>query len=130
MYTLIKRRGKIKSDNIIELLGYETKLNKETIIIYNQYLIDVFIKSKLMPDFDKLTKKILLFINESDDSDDAVFLLDELARLYTLYLNKYEKYLSAKEKRTFMKRMHVLSNELKHIARTKKIIEVKHSRMR
>lgn len=130
MYTLVKRKGKIKSDNIIELFGYEVKINKENITVYNQKMIDILIKSKLIPEFNKLTKQILIFISEDDDADNAVFLLDELSRLYSVYLNKYEKYLSTKEKRAFMKNVHVLTNELKRISRNKKITPVSKGRAR
>ncbi len=130
MYTLVKKRGKIKSDNTIELFGYEVKINKEKIVVYNQKIIDVLIKSKLMPEFNKLIKQILVFISEDNDPDEAVFLLDELSRLYSVYLNKYEKYLSSKEKKSFNKNVNILSNELKKISRNKRIAPVSKGRVR
>ena len=130
MYALVKRKGKVKSDSILELLGYEVKINRVNLVVYSQNLIDTLIKEKLIPEFNKLSKKILLFISEDDDSDNAVFLLDELSRLYTLYLNKYEKYLSNKEKKIFMKNIHVLTNELKKISRNKKVEPVSKGKFR
>ncbi len=121
MYKLTKRKGKIKSDSIIELSGYETKINKLNITIYNQKIIDILILKKLLPEFERLVKQILLFLSESDDPSGAEYLLDELSRVYTMYLNKYEKYLSNSEKKSFMKKIHLLSNELKKIARNKKM---------
>lgn len=130
MYTLVKRKGKIKSDSILELFGYEVVINKIKIMVYNQEIVDILIKEKLIPEFNKLSKQILVFISEDDDSDNAVFLLDELSRLYSVYLNKYEKYLSSKEKRSFMKNIHVLTNELKKISRSKKITQISKGRVR
>ncbi len=120
MYTLTNNKNKVKSDSILELIGYPVRIDKANIIVYNQDIIDVLVKSKLIPKFNKLTRQILLFLEEDDDPDNAVYMLDELSRLYTLYLNEYEKFLSVKEKRRFTRNVHVLSNELKKVSRTVK----------
>ena len=126
MYTLIKKNNKFKCDMVIELIGYPTKLNDLDIIVYNQDLIDTLIKEKFYPNFNKLVKQILLFINEDGDPDEAPFLLDELSRVYTTFLSNYDNYLSSKEKRNFNRNIHILSNELKQISR-KRIIQTKSS---
>ena len=126
MYTLIKKKNKFKCDMVIELIGYPTKLDDLDIIVYNQDLIDMLIKEKFYPNFNKLVKQILLFINEDGDPDEAPFLLDELSRVYTTFLSNYDKYLSYKEKRSFNRNIHILSNELKQISR-KRIIQTKSS---
>ena len=130
MYKIIKKSPKYKSDSILELIGYEVKVNKEKIVLYDQSLIDILIKEKLIPEFNKLVKKILIYLDEDDDPDNAAFLLDELARLYSAYLTKYEKYLSNKEKELFMKNIHVLTNELKKMTRNKKRVPISKGRAR
>ncbi len=130
MYTLVKKKNKIKSDTILELYGYNTKINKVNVIVYNQKLIDILIKNKFIPEFNKLIKQVLTFLSEDDDPDNAVLLLDELSSLYSVYLNKYEKYLSTKEKRNIIKNFHVLTNELKKIARAKKLAPISKGRSR
>jgi len=119
MYILVKKNHKCKTDGIIELIGYETKINKYNIVIYNQKISDILIKAKLMPEFNKLVKKILIFLEEDGDGDNAAYLLDELARVYALFLNKYERFLSKYEKEQFMKNLRVLTNELKSLTRKK-----------
>ena len=127
MFTLVKRRGKIKSDTILELCGYPTKIDKRNVIVYQQNLIDFLIKNKFMPEFNKLVTQIVLFLEENDDndSDNAVYLLEELSSLYNVYMNKYEKYLSAREKRDIIKNINILSNELKKTSRVKKVSAAK-----
>ena len=127
MYTLVKKRGKVKSDTILELYGFSTKIDKRNVIVYEQNLIDALIKNKFMPEFNKLVTQILIFLEENDgsDSDNAVFLLEELASLYNIFMNKYEKYLSNKEKKYILKNINILTNELKAASRIKKIAPAK-----
>ena len=121
MYTLVKKTTKHTSNSMLELIGYEVKISRKTIVLYNQLLIDLVIKEKLYPEFNKIIKTIIVFMEEESDPDTAPFLLDELSRVYTTYLNNYEKYLSDASKDEFMKNIHVLSNELKTISRKKHI---------
>lgn len=118
MYALVKKNQKHKSNSILELLGYQIRINKTEVVIYNQTLIDILIKEKLIPEYNKLVKKVLVFLEEDGSSDNAAYLLDELARLYSIYLNKYEKYLSKKEKDKFMKNLRIITNELKKFTHT------------
>ena len=123
MYVLDKKYHKFKSNNVLEILGYPVRIAKHNIIVYNQEIIDILIKEKILPEFNHLVKKIIVFIEEDPDGDTAVLFLDELAKLYALYLNKYEKYLSKSEKEKFMRDLRLLTNELKGIIHNK----VKHS---
>jgi hypothetical protein len=115
MYTLIKKNNKYKCDCILELIGFKTRLNKKAVVLYNPQFVDEVIKEKFNPEFEKLIKKILTFLEEDGSSDNAGLLLDELARLNAVYLNKYEKFLSLEEKEEFMKKLQVLTNELRQI---------------
>ena len=121
MYNLVKKNVKHSSNTMLELIGYEVKINRKTIVLYDQLLIDLVIKEKLYPEFNKIIKTIIVFMEEDSDPDTAPFLLDELSRVYSTYLNNYENYLSSEAKDEFMKNIHVLSNELKSISRKKRI---------
>ncbi len=125
MYTLVKKRNKFKSDTIIELIGYETRISRELVTIYDQRIIDIIIKNKFCPEFNRLVKKILIFIEEDGNPDDAALLLGELERLHAVFLNKYEKFLSKSEKISYMKTLRIISNELKQLTykKHKTIIE-------
>ena len=131
MYKLDKKNHKYKTEGILELIGYKTKINKQEIEVYDQDLIDKLIKLKLVPEFNKVVKKILIFLEEDNDADSTVLYLDELARIYALYLNKYERFLSKKEKEKFMKDLRILTNELKSLTHKKvKNIVVRSGRRR
>ena len=47
MYTLVKKNVKHSSNTMLELIGYEVKINRKTIVLYDQLLIDLVIKEKL-----------------------------------------------------------------------------------
>jgi hypothetical protein len=115
MYVLIHHKYKLKSDNIILLEGYETIINRQKITIMSQDLIDDYLKTKYMPALQRLLAKILRFLTDNDDDtdDDAGLLLDELARERAVLLNKYEKNLSKKAVKEYMKMISLFANELK-----------------
>lgn len=117
MYKLIKKSSKNKCSGVLELIGYETKIEGFKVVVYYQKLIDSLIKDKLIPAFNKIVHRVLIFLDEDGSNDDAEFLLDELARLHALYLNKYERFLSKTEQKEYMKNLRVLTNELKPYTR-------------
>ena len=116
MYLLVRKNNKFRSDSILELIGFDTVIEQINIIIYKQQLIDKIIKEKLLPDYNRLVKKVLVFLEEDPDSDNAQYLLDETARLYGIYLNKYQKFLSNSENDIFMKNIRLIANELKQLS--------------
>ena len=124
MYTLVKKNLKYKSNGVLELIGYPIKINKYDICVFDRKVIDELIKDKLIPAFNKIVKRVLIFLDEDGSSDDSALLLDELARLHAIYLNKYEKYLSKSEKDEYMKNMRILTNELKPYTRRKNLSTV------
>lgn len=131
MYVLEKKYRKYKTDEVLELIGYPVKIAKHDIVVFNQDLIDKLILKKIIPDFNRLVKKVLVFIEEDSNPDSAVLFLDELAKLYIQYLNKYEKHLSRKEKEKFMRDMRLITNELKSVIHKKsKSVAIEHGRRR
>ena len=114
MYILERKYHRYKTDSILDLIGYEIKINRNKVYLYNQELIDLIIKDKFYPDYHKVVKQILIYLEDDDsDNEDATLYLEELFKYYDIYINKYEKYLSTKEKNRFMRELRSLTNELK-----------------
>ena len=69
--------------------------------------------------FNKKYQKIVeYFFNNSDFDDEStgtnlMLALDEVARLRTIIINKYERFLKKKEAEELLKRLKVLENELR-----------------
>lgn len=115
MYFLIRKKEKNKfinrelSNNYLEL-----EINKITIILNNQRLIDELYLNKIMPKLDALAKEILLYLNSEDDDEDKTSLLyDELAKQRSIILKRYEKFLSDEAVHKYMKNIRFLASELK-----------------
>ncbi len=113
MYVLCKTSKKYKSDDILTLIGFNITLKKNKICLINPKLTDEIIKLKYSSSFEKLVAKILLFLDSNPDEDGAGYLLDELAREYAVFLNKYEKYLSLNEINKYTRKIRLLESELK-----------------
>ncbi len=106
--------GKIEGFKYVPKLKQETKLKE--IIIVNEELIDKLI----MKSFDKKYKAILeLYLKamgEEDEGDsESVFMraLDEVARLRSIIIRKYQKVLSNKTTEKLLKKLKILENELR-----------------
>lgn len=119
MYVLVKQKGKFKIEDLIEYVGFNINIDKHKIILINQILIDKYIRFKYEPDFNKFVYNVISFLDNDPDSDNAALLLGELERERMVFLNKYEKYLSPKERDYFMKKIRLLANELKQLSLTK-----------
>ena len=66
----------------------------------------------------KYQKIVEYFFNNSDFDDEStgtnlMLALDEVARLRTIIINKYERFLKKKEAEELLKRLKVLENELR-----------------
>ena len=115
MYILVHQEYKLEAEDIFALDGYKITLNKQKMILLNQHLIDLYLRSKYYPALTKIFSKIINFLSDDDENpEDSGLLLDELARERTIILNKYEKYLSEEEKDYYMNPIRLLSNELKN----------------
>lgn len=123
MYVLVKGKGKYKIEGLIEYIGYQITLNGEHIMLANQMLKDRYIRCKYEPGFNKFIYNIISFIENDPDSDNATLLLGELERERNVFLNKFAKYLSPKEREYFMRKIRLIANELKQISLTKASIK-------
>lgn len=120
MYYLIKKKEKNLLINRELSKNYlKLEINKKTIILNNQKLIDELYLNKIMPKVDKIAKKILIYLkNEDDDQDQTSLLYDDLANLRSLILKKYEKCLSEEAILMYMKKIRFLASELKKRLKT------------
>lgn len=120
MYYLIKKKEKnILINSELSKNYLKLELNKKTIILNNQKLIDEFYLNKIMPKVDKIVKRILIYLNnEDDDQDQTSLLYDDLANLRSLILKKYEKCLSEEAILMYMKKIRFLASELKKRLKT------------
>lgn len=115
MYCLIKKKEK----NILinrELSKHYLKLeiDKKIIILNNQKLIDQLYLNKIMPKINQISKRILIYLNNEDDDEDQTSLLyDDLAKLRSLILKKYENFLSEEAILMYMKSIRFLASQLK-----------------
>ena len=123
MYVLVKQKGRFKIEDLIEYVGFNVSIDKHKIVLINQLLIDKYIKFKYEPDFNKFVYNVISFLENDPDSDNASLLLGELERERMVFLNKYEKYLSPKERDYYMKKIRLLANELKQLSLTKTIFK-------
>ncbi|MDE5539760.1 MAG: hypothetical protein K2J20_04665 [Bacilli bacterium] len=98
--------------------GFTYKSNKAAIskmVIVNPEIIYVLIKSN----FDKKYKKILeLYLQTMQDNEDGsegniVRALDEIVRLRSIFIKKYQTFLQKEEEEYFLKRLKILENELR-----------------
>jgi hypothetical protein len=114
MYILIheKQNKQIKDINYNE--PFIIKFKKHSINIYDDQIIDKYVKSAFDPKFNKLLADILTYLDE-DDSDSATGkdLFNELESLENFLLNNYGMFISSTLKEFYMKNIRILACELK-----------------
>ncbi len=120
---LIKKVDKKKFKKmIINNDGYKFKpniTNSEIIIshitLYNESMIKTILVKRIEKNFKRVAKITYDVITSDDDSStsDAIMALDEVARLRSIILNRYQKYLEKKLEEEYLKRLRLLENELR-----------------
>lgn len=125
MYALVKKNKKYQSDELVGFIGLDIVIKKNKLCIIKSELKDKIIKDKYLISFERLVKSILIFLDTDTDSDGAAYLLDELAREYAVFKNKYLKELSVKARDEYVRKVRLLANELKKYVKKKEIKEVK-----
>ena len=112
---LIKSKKKYKLiDQTVSDIYLKLDINKRSIIISNQHLIDTIYLNQIMSKINKIALKLLPLLDDEDsDYDELVLVYDELARLRDYILNNYDKYLSKSAKMAYLKNIRFLNLELK-----------------
>lgn len=112
------RKGKVINFDLSQN-SLELELKKKTINLNNQEITDIILLKEIMPKLDLLAKNILCYLTEDDDDESKTGLLyDDLARLRSVILKKYEKNLSDEAINKYMKKIRFLVLELKKRLRT------------
>ena len=138
VYT-VKRKNKNKK--IIKFVyddcGYEFKPNihnENLIQISNLYLLDETSISRILikkqeKSFRRLAAITLSVINDEDaTSGDALIALDEIARLKSIILKKYQDYIKREEQEKMLKRLKLLEIDLKERLELLQNEEISHTR--
>lgn len=89
-------------------------LRVSRINVLNSQMIDHILSIK----FDSLFKKIYFHVisvasDEDSTEGDIILVLDEVARLKSIVLNKYDRFLSKEKKVLLLKKVQLLENEVK-----------------
>ena len=120
-YILSKNNEKLSLYSIPHLEGCEFKPKKnKTIISVNKVLVvdksltDNILSIKFNDKFKALLKYAMYVINNEDaTSTDTAIVLDEVAMLKGILLNRYQKFLNQEKEELFLKKLRVLENELR-----------------
>lgn len=128
----LKRDKKIKTLSYIsyDFEGLEIKpkqhkrknmINVSKMIVTDATLIENYIKLKVDKKLQKIFKNIIDLLNSEDDTTttDIVNILNELNRLQSIINNKYQKFLDKHEYELLLKKIELVSVELK-----KRIVEI------
>ncbi len=91
----------------------DADINKIT--IFNYSMIDIILSKKIDKNFKRLAAITYDVINSDDDntSTDATIALDEIAKLRSIILNKYQKFLEKEKEKKYIKSLRILENELR-----------------
>lgn len=89
-------------------------LNVKNVKIVDEELNNAILTIKFEQKFQKLIKLVNYYLNTDDDtSSDSTLILDEIALIKGMILNKYNKYLSASKTELFLKKLSVIEKEIK-----------------
>ena len=89
-------------------------LNVKNINIVDDKMNDNILSIKFTERFNKLLKLVSLYLNDSDASDsDTSLVLDEVALIKGILLNKYQKHLDIEKEKLFLKKLCIVENEIK-----------------
>lgn len=113
MYKLYKNKKKYKFKESFDFFSYPLTLNNIEVSIVDERIIKIFIKYNINFDFNKLVSRILLFLDDSESSQDGTLLLSELNNLNNMIFNLYIDYFTKAEHNYYMRNFRVLVQELK-----------------
>lgn len=120
-YILSKNNEKLSLYSTPHLEGCEFKPKKnKTIISVNKVLVvdksltDNILSIKFNDKFKALLKYAKYVINNEDaTSTDTAIVLDEVAMLKGILLNRYQKFLSKEKERLFLEKLRLIENQIR-----------------
>lgn len=120
-YILSKNDEKLSLYSTPNFEGCEFKPKKDkTIISVNKVLVvdksltDNILSIKFNDKFKALLKYAMYVINDEDaTSTDTAIVLDEVAMLKGILLNRYQKFLSKEKERLFLEKLRLIENQIR-----------------
>ena len=92
----------------------DSYLRVSKINVLNTQMIDHILSIKFNSLFKKIYYHVITVAGNEDSSEaDAVLVLDEVARLKSIVLNKYDRFLSKEKQILLLKKVQLLENEAK-----------------
>lgn len=110
---------KLKGFNVKpkKTLNFEDMINVNEMIIINPTLIEKLIDKKCSRTFEKILAFITIIDSNDDDNDDTTtsfaLVLDEIEKFKSLVINKYKEYMEQEKYKLVMKKIEILTKELK-----------------
>lgn len=124
MSFLIKRND--EEQDIIDIKennsGYDFRPNIKScdadvkkITLYNSKMIDLILSKKIEKSFERLASITYDILSSEDDesTSDATIALDEVSKLRSVILNRYQKFLKKEKEEEYIKKLRFLENELR-----------------
>lgn len=95
-------------------LNSDSYLNVSKVVVINPSMIDKILTVKFNALFKKIAYKTFKVVEDDDATDtDASLVLDEVIRLRSIVLHKYQKFLSKEKQEMFLQKIRYLENELR-----------------
>lgn len=94
----------------------KASINLEKIVIVKPALIDGVLSEKIEKKLSKIVRLVMYLINNDDDStnpSDIMLALNEIAKLRSVILNRYQDYLSQSKEKEYLRKLRILENELR-----------------
>ena len=93
------------------------KLEVKSITIINPQMIEKILLSKFSHRYKKLMNMIALLIEKDNEGEDTTgfleIILDEIAKMKSIVLNRYYAYLDREKLKELLKRLEILDREMK-----------------
>ncbi len=112
-----------KHIKLIKVEGYSfapkkanvTSITVKQVTLANSELIDTVLMTKFNNAFKKIAKNVIYVVTDEDTSEtDVVISLNEIARLRSIILNKYQKFLTKEKEKICLQKLRMLENELRN----------------
>lgn len=91
-------------------------ISLEKIVVIKPSLIDSILTEKIEKQISKIIRLVMYILNTDDEStnpSDIILALNEIARVRSIILNKYQDYISKDKEEALLKKLRVLENELR-----------------
>ena len=89
-------------------------IKAKKVVISDEELQTKYVKQRINRKLDKIITFILRILEEDDtSSDDVIIVLDEISKLKGIVINKYKKYLSVSDYKSYLTKLILIEEEFK-----------------